>query len=131
MDLQNLCRLCRYEASNDNELTKLFDNNLNEKLRICFSINLEFNENLPSKICEICRIGIEQTANFKKRCEQMALVKKQLANQVTDDLEVVLVSSPKITSKRASSHTSKTLPAPKRVKQQNQVFFDEGASALR
>lgn len=69
MNFKNTCRLCRYTTSNENELLFLFEHELNEKLRSIYMINVDFNEILPTKICTVCKMSIDQAAYLKKRFE--------------------------------------------------------------
>ncbi|XP_063709058.1 uncharacterized protein LOC134837605 [Culicoides brevitarsis] len=111
MGLENVCRLCRLTTSQPNELSSLFENDLDEKLRLCCSIDVEFNENLPSKVCPICKISIEHLAHFRKRCEdtnsyfnEYLQKKKMLKKQETS---VLAISTPKITSRIGSPRVSR------------------------
>lgn len=130
MGLDNVCRLCRLTTSKNNELSSLFENNLAKKLKLCYSIIVEFDENLPTKVCPICRTTIEQAAYFKKRCEDtnayfdeylkkkgLASVCKQLANQLRTNSKLLSISGPSITSRHGSPKTLKALPNQDRVLQ--------------
>lgn len=70
MVFENVCRLCRLTTNDSSDFVPLFVHNLNDKLRLSMSINVEENDNLPKNICNLCKTMIEQASFFKKRCNE-------------------------------------------------------------
>uniref|UniRef100_T1GP75 ZAD domain-containing protein n=1 Tax=Megaselia scalaris TaxID=36166 RepID=T1GP75_MEGSC len=67
-DLNKICRLCLKEDSAD---VNIFSGKINVSMRIMqvAAIEVQATDDLPDNICEECRIQLEKSYLFRKRCQ--------------------------------------------------------------
>lgn len=67
MNLNIICRCCLKKS---HQMFDIFDPNIEEKLKKCTTMQFQYNDNLPDKICNICLQELNKSYDFYLKCDE-------------------------------------------------------------